>query len=135
LAADLLLLISFFNQQGIPETLLRNRSEQGSSWLDQEESEHNESFDSNTNYSNDDADTASQLSVSNRFKDDVLALRNYLFISVNIDSTTFEMHGLVQLATREWLKAHEQQKRWKQHFIRNLDAKLPTRGYKNWARC
>jgi tetratricopeptide (TPR) repeat protein len=45
------------------------------------------------------------------------------------------MHRLVQLATREWLKAHEQQERWKQQFVKNLCAELPTGEYENWARC
>lgn len=46
-----------------------------------------------------------------RFEDNILTLRNYSFISVNIDKTTFEIHGLVQLAMREWLSAHRQLER------------------------
>ena len=45
------------------------------------------------------------------------------------------MHGLVQLATRKWLEAHGQLEKWKQQFIRNLDAELPTGEYENWAKC
>jgi hypothetical protein len=30
----------------------------------------------------------------------------------------FEMHALVQLAMREWLKAHQEQERWKEQFVR-----------------
>jgi hypothetical protein len=30
-----------------------------------------------------------------------------------MDGITFEIHGLVQLATREWLKANKEQERWK----------------------
>lgn len=73
--------------------------------------------------------------MSDGFKEDVSVLRNYSFISVNADGITFEMHGMVQLATRKWLKAHKQQERWKQQFIRNLDAELPTGEYENWVRC
>ncbi len=51
------------------------------------------------------------------FEDNILALQNYSFISVNMDSTTFEMHRLVQLATQKWLKASKQKKQWKQQFI------------------
>jgi len=72
--------------------------------------------------------------VSDGLEDDVLALRNYSFISINIDGTTFEIHGLVQLATRKWLEALQQQERWKQQFIRNLCAALPTREHENWIR-
>jgi hypothetical protein len=45
------------------------------------------------------------------------------------------MHRLVQLATRKWLEAHKQQERWKQQFIRNLHAELPTGNYENWVKC
>ncbi|KUJ24020.1 uncharacterized protein LY89DRAFT_604339, partial [Mollisia scopiformis] len=120
-AADLLSLMSFFDRQGIPEALLRNQDERRNSQQDQKES-------------NDDNDT-SQSSLSDGFEEDVLALRNYSFISVNTDGTTFAMHGLVQLATRDWLKSHKQQERWKQQFIRNLDVQLPTGEHENWVTC
>ncbi|CZR68212.1 related to kinesin light chain [Phialocephala subalpina] len=126
-AADLLSLMSFFDRQGIPEALLRSRDEQRN---------NNDVYTSNdAGYSDDDEDNTSQSSVSDGFEDDILVLRNYSFISVNTDGITFEMHGLVQLATRKWLKAHEQQERWKQQFIKNLYAVLPTGEYKNWAKC
>ena len=130
-AADLLSLMSFFDRQRIPEALLRSRDEQRSSRQDQKERNDDNYADIDTGYSDDDKDSASQSSAGNTFEDNVLALRNYSFISVNIDGTTFEMHGLVQLATREWLKAHKQQERWKQQFIKNLDAELPTGEYEN----
>jgi hypothetical protein len=67
-----------------------------------------------TDYSDNDKDDTSKSSVSDGFEDDILILRIYSFISINTDSTTFEMHRLVQLATREWLKAHGQQERCKE---------------------
>ncbi|KAF4631476.1 hypothetical protein G7Y89_g6649 [Cudoniella acicularis] len=115
-AAELLSLMSFFDRQGIPETLLRSRSEQ-------------------RNSCNDNEDNTSQSSVSDRFEDDVLALRHYSFISINADGITFEMHGLVQLATRKWLQDHGQQETWKQRFIKNLNVELPTGDYENWVKC
>jgi tetratricopeptide (TPR) repeat protein len=134
-ATDLLSLMSFFDRQGIPEALLRNRGEQRNSRQGEIESNDNNSTDSDAGHSDDDEDETSQPSVSDGFEDDVLVLRNYSFISINTDGTTFEMHGLVQLATRKWLEAHEQQERWKQQFIKNLDAELPTGEYENWVRC
>jgi hypothetical protein len=62
-------------------------------------------------YSDGDEDNILKSSVSNGFKDNILTLQSYSFISINMDGTTFEMHRLVQLATREWLKAYEQQER------------------------
>jgi hypothetical protein len=52
-----------------------------------------------------------------------------------MDGTTFEMHGLVQLATREWLKANKQQEQWKHAFLKNLDAELLTGEFENWESC
>jgi len=103
-AANLLSLMSFFDCQGIPGDLLRNRSESG----DGQQTE---------------------------YKEDSVKLRNYSFISINTDGKTFEMHSLVQLATRKWLEDHGQLEKWKQQFISNLCAELPTGEYENWAKC
>ena len=65
-AAGLLSLMSFFDQQGIQEALLRCQSS----------------------------------TADNGFEDDVLALRDYSFVTVTRDASMFEMHSLVQLATR-----------------------------------
>jgi hypothetical protein len=128
-ATDLLSLMSLFDRQGIPEALLRSRSEPRNSRQDQEERDDDNSVESS------DEDDTLQSSVSDGFEEDVLTLRHYSFISINKDGTTFEMHRLVQLATRKWLQDHGKQEKWKQQFIRNLDAELPTGEYENWERC
>jgi hypothetical protein len=69
------------------------------------------------------------------FEEDVLTLRSYSFISVNTDNTTFEMHRLVQLATKLWLVSYARLERWKRQFIKNLCLEFPIGEYKNWARC
>ncbi|KAH7418713.1 hypothetical protein BKA64DRAFT_717375 [Cadophora sp. MPI-SDFR-AT-0126] len=134
-AADLLSLMSFFDRQGIPETLLQNRSEQRKSKQDQRQTTDEIYVDNDTGDSDSDANTTSQSSMKHGFEEDVSVLRNYSFISVNANGTTFEMHGLVQLATRKWLEAHGLIERWKYQFIQNLDAELPTGEYENWERC
>jgi hypothetical protein len=134
-AADLLSLMSFFDRQGIPDALLQKRSEQIKSRQDQRESDASNCFDSDTGYSDDEEGSTPQSSMSDGFEEDVSVLRNYSFISVNANGTTFEMHGLVQLATRKWLEAHGQMERWKGQFIKNLEAKLPTGEYENWDSC
>jgi hypothetical protein len=83
----------------------------------------------------DDEDSVSESSLNDKFKNDILTLRNYSFISVNSDAHTFDMHRLVQLATREWLGVHGQLERWKQQYIRNLFRVFPTGQYENWSRC
>ena len=120
--------MSFFDQQRIPEGLLRKRRETGNTYRDLENPDGN-----NEGHNNE--DSGSETSVTDGFEDDILMLRNYSFIFVNIDKTTFGMHQLVQLATQKWLEAHSQLERWKQQYIRNLYAEFPTGKYENWAKC
>jgi hypothetical protein len=94
-AADLLSLMSFFDPQGIPEKLVQSRAEQGDAKGDQKKRDADD-WDSDASLS------SSQSSTSmDDFEDDVVALRNFYLISVDTKGTTFEMHALVQLATRE----------------------------------
>jgi hypothetical protein len=127
-AADLLALMSFFDRQGIPEGLLR--SETGNRYRDLENLDGN-----NEGHKDEDEDSESATSVNDEFEDDILMLRNYSFIFVNIDKTTFGMHRLVQLATRKWFEAHRQLERWKQQYIKSLCVEFPTGKYENWAKC
>jgi hypothetical protein len=120
-AADLLSLMSFFDRQAIPEALLRSRS-------DSDDNDDNADDD-------DDYDSESQSSVTDEFKDDILILRRYSLISVNVNQRTFNIHGLVQLATRRWLEENGELEKWKRQYIRNLNAEFPTGDYENWAQC
>ncbi|KAL9074933.1 MAG: hypothetical protein Q9157_004203 [Trypethelium eluteriae] len=126
-AADLLSLMSFFDRQGIPEVLLRNLTKEDSG---QEDRNSHSGSDS-------DEDKASELRLAERdqFENDILALRNFSFISVNRDTSNFEMHRLVQLATRKWLEAVGELEKWKQRYIKILYAEFPTGDYKNWPIC
>jgi hypothetical protein len=126
-AADLLSLMSFFDRQGMPESLLRYRPQQ----------EHAQQKQSNDieHDSDDDEDDESLSIEKDEFVDDVLTLRNFSFISVNADGTTFEMHRLVQLAMRTWLEANGQLERWKQQFIRNLCKEFPNGEHETWGTC
>ncbi|KAL9023934.1 MAG: hypothetical protein Q9196_006874, partial [Gyalolechia fulgens] len=129
-AADLLSLMSFFDRQGIPEVLLRKRAESGNGDGSREErDEHNGRDDEKDTDGN-----VSECSQDDGFEDDVQVLRNYSFVSVDANQT-FEMHALVQLATRTWLKANGQLEGWKQCYIKNLSTEFPTGDYENWAYC
>ena len=77
-AADLLALMSFYDRQGIPEALLRNHTEEEIAQKGQDERDRD-----NDDWGEDN-DNASQSSASDGFEDDVLALRDYSFISVKI---------------------------------------------------
>ncbi len=147
-AADLLSLMSFFDRQGIPEALVRNRAasehshgslEENDKHTDGEgtrerEGEREEEEKEEDEEDEEDKDSVSGCSEDNGFEDDVQTLRNYSFLSVGTDRT-FEMHALVQLAMRKWLEAHGQLEAWKQHYIKNLFAEFPTGEHENWTYC
>ncbi|KAF2805782.1 putative kinesin [Mytilinidion resinicola] len=127
-AADLLSLMSFFDRQGIPEALVRNqsgaRNRQGGVEAINTDSENSDSDNSKSEASTDDG-----------FEEDIRTLRNYSFIALTTDATTFDMHRLVQLATRKWLEGQGQLEIWKQQYIDNLCTAFPTGEHKNWAQC
>ncbi|RMZ67023.1 kinesin light chain [Pyrenophora seminiperda CCB06] len=127
-AADLLSLMSFFDRQGIPTALLQPHAERGEAQTNQREAD-----DGSDDESEDDASQSS--AGDDKFRDAVAVLRNFCFISVNTTGTSFEMHALVQLATRKWLEDNSMLEQWKQQFVSNLHAAFPTGEYENWTAC
>ncbi|KAJ5895130.1 P-loop containing nucleoside triphosphate hydrolase protein [Penicillium taxi] len=107
-ATDLISLMSFFDRQNIPKGLLRY---QGGD--------------------EDDADSA----LDHRLEDDLLILRDYSLVSISIDGSTFEMHRLVQLATRKWIEAHGKIDWWRSKFIEILNQEFPDPVFERWAVC
>jgi hypothetical protein len=69
------------------------------------------------------------------FENDVITLRDYSFITVPRDASTFEMHGLAQLATRTWLASQGQVDKRRERFIASLCAEVPTGEHEHWAKC
>ncbi|KAF2030276.1 hypothetical protein EK21DRAFT_41176, partial [Setomelanomma holmii] len=126
LATDLLSLMSFFDRQGIPNSLIRNSQETSRARENPIRQEHSPTAQ---------LDKAQRNGNEGSFEHNVMALRDLCFITVAEDGETFEMHSLIQLATRRWLEANRQLERWKQQFVSNLYAKFPTGAYKNWAAC
>ncbi|PSN58826.1 putative kinesin [Corynespora cassiicola Philippines] len=128
LAADLLSLMSFFDRQGIPEELVRTRAPSADVRNEQKLDEDGLESDS-------DDDTSQSSEGDDEFEEDMATLRSFYFISVETGGTSFEMHALVQLATRKWLDANGRLEQWKQQFISNLSAAFPTGHYENWKSC
>ena len=107
-AADLLSLMSFFDRHAIPEKLLHKRSR---------------------------GDASSDLTDKSRnFDNDLAVLRSYFFVVHSTDATSFQMHRLVQLATKKWLNARGQLQHWGSQFVSNLNEHFPIRSAKleNW---
>ena len=121
-AAELLSLMSSFDRQGIPERLIR-RQPKGS------HTSRPELFDE---YSDEETSTSDNAA---EFEDDITTLRDYSFISVIENGTSFTMHRLVQLTMRVWLKSHGETDRWRGRFISILYEEFPTGRYDNWAKC
>jgi hypothetical protein len=125
-AADLLSLMSFFDNQGIPESILQVRHQPSSSTGHQPEQARSDSYDS--------ADDSSG-SADEDMEENIIMLRNYSFISDSPDGMVFKMHRLVQLATRDWLKLHKQDIYWLEQSLLNLDAAFPNSNFENWTEC
>ncbi|KAJ5288687.1 hypothetical protein N7478_001717 [Penicillium angulare] len=139
-AADLLSLMSFFDRQGIPEVALQNPpgdlvclrnflAKQGIV-------NHMASVPQDTyNTSLDDASKTQNLCCNDSFEDDITVLREYSFISLTQDLKIFQMHRLVQLATRSWLAAYGEADIWQAHFLWNIQREFRTGDNSRWVKC
>jgi tetratricopeptide (TPR) repeat protein len=125
-AADLLSLMSFFDNQGIPEPVLHVRHRYNPS------TDHEPQW---TRSENSDCADSSCGSADEGFEEDIITLRNYSFISDSPDGVVFKMHRLVQLATRDWLKLHKQDIYWLEQSLSNLGAAFPNSNFENWTEC
>ncbi len=109
-AAEMLSLMSFFDRQGIPEFMLRN-------------------------YANNHQDDNEGVEPELKFEDDLATLRSYCLINTDTESHMFDMHRLVQLATRRWLAASGDLNFWRRKFLRILSAEHPPGDYTYWSKC
>lgn len=112
--------MSFFDRQGIPESVLRVQQKQ----------ERHRNFDSDE--VEQDTDNKSNSDTEPNFEDNITILSDFSLISVG---ETFTIHRLVQLTVRIWLKSHGQLKQWRSQFINNLHSEFPIGQYENWERC
>jgi tetratricopeptide (TPR) repeat protein len=131
-AADLLSLMSFFDRHGIPEALLYNRnldddiSSEDYSDSDSDASAYDQGITMSADMPDDSADT---------LDDDLFVLRSYSFITVTADTSVFEMHRLVQLATQDWLKCNGSFERWGGQLVTNFDEAFPLGIFENREVC
>jgi tetratricopeptide (TPR) repeat protein len=114
-AADLLSLMSFFNPQGIPESVLRSYSLDATS-------KNNRTIDSD-----DDND--------GKFDDDLDMLRAYSLVTVTAESDMCEMHQLVQFCTGAWLASFNEVEQWRRKFLMLMAREFPVGNFENWTKC
>ncbi|CAN9424569.1 unnamed protein product [Alternaria alternata] len=112
-AAELLSLMSFFNPQGIPESVLRRYSREAAREVGFKDEEDLDSV----------------------LDDDLATLRAYSLVSMAADSDVFEMHALVQFCTRVWLSSCSDAEQWEQRFLVLMAQELPNGEHENWAKC
>lgn len=140
-AADLLSLMSFFDRQSIPEAALNIEDEYDSDCESDLASngdcdelanqatltrllEAKASRDTVAEDSDSDSDLESVL--ESGFEEDIAVLRDYCLISARDTGTEFEMHRLVQLATKKWLTASKKKEEFKQLFISRIAMSMPS---------
>ncbi|KAF1816157.1 hypothetical protein P152DRAFT_470200 [Eremomyces bilateralis CBS 781.70] len=102
--------MSFFNPQGIPESILQRRRRNRAELNGEGE-----------------ADAA--------FEEDFDTLRAYSLIAATAELDMYEMHALVQFCTQVWLSSFSDAERWKQRFIGLMAQEFPTGQFENWGRC
>ena len=119
-AADLLSLMSFFDRQGIPESLLKPTEP---------------TADPNKNDESDSDNGSCSGEVDGEFEDDIATLKDFCLLSMNENGTEFEMHGLVQLSTRKWIKAKGFAEDFKKQYLTRLEISFPRGDYENWEAC
>jgi hypothetical protein len=127
-AAGLLSLMCFCDRQAIPSMLLQVTDKDG-----RRDSMTRERTNDREDSSDDESETSSQ--AEDQFDKDVAMLEGFAFVSTTLETSTFEMHRLVQLATRRWLDSQGQAEHWKGVFARRLDDVFPSGAYENWAVC
>ncbi|KAH7083757.1 hypothetical protein FB567DRAFT_426572, partial [Paraphoma chrysanthemicola] len=68
-------------------------------------------------------------------EDDLHMLRSYSFVAIGGEGGTFEMHALVQLAMRQWLRVNGQLERLAGQYIRAPCFAFPVGEHENWSKC
>ena len=139
LSADLLSLMSYFDRQGIPKEVLTIQSQGEEMWDLMRQGDNGDRDNRKDEDGGIEDDGVSEVNVDDSdvdvFDEAMDRLRNYSFVSIREDRRTFEMHGLVQLATRKWLEMHGDDERWRARFFGKLNALIPNGDYENWGLC
>lgn len=108
-AAELLSLMAMFDRQGIPELLLCVRYP-------------NKSLDLGDNLEDD-------------LEDALATLDEFSLITIEKGGKSFEMHRLVQLATRKWVERTGDSKRRQGEAVEVVAKAFPNGSYSNWKTC
>jgi tetratricopeptide (TPR) repeat protein len=126
-AANLLLLMSFFDRRGIPKWLLPSDTQDNNTPRANSPSIMGRlELDASDGEANDDS--------TDTFDGDIDMLINHSFIAANRTRDIFEMHGLVQFAARRSMNI-EQEDAYCDQFIHRLATEFPRNPLGNWSTC
>jgi tetratricopeptide (TPR) repeat protein len=76
-------------------------------------------------------DGTNRLDFENRLR----PLIDFSLVSTQLDNHTFEMHRLVQLATKRWLASHSELAGWERKALQEMARVYPFGEHKNWGIC
>ncbi|KAH6989185.1 kinesin light chain 3 [Ilyonectria sp. MPI-CAGE-AT-0026] len=122
-AANLLSLMSQFQAQNIPESMLHN-------YDDDDVPAGNES-------NRDDKDSeniSDEESERQNFENDMDALRGYSLVTLSAAGLC-EMHSLVQFCTRSWISEFGDPARWSRLFMKLAADHFPSGAFETWGTC
>jgi tetratricopeptide (TPR) repeat protein len=69
------------------------------------------------------------------FEDALAALSRFSLIMGESSGGYFEMHRLIQLATRKWLEKHNEILMWNKKALKMISEAFPSGAYENWTTC
>jgi tetratricopeptide (TPR) repeat protein len=69
------------------------------------------------------------------FEDALAVLSGFSLIIEESRGECFEMHRLIQLATRKWLETHNEILKWNQKALAMISEAFPSGSYENWTIC
>lgn len=113
-AANLLSLMSLFNRQGIPEILIKPKS-------------HDHDSQSKTDEDLRDPEI--------EFETAIALLIAFSLVRTETNRDLFEIHRLVQVATRRWLESNGSIQQWKSNAIAKMADTMPNGEYETWKTC
>ncbi|KAF4895134.1 Kinesin light chain [Colletotrichum fructicola] len=121
-AANLLSLMSQFQAQNIPESMLHS---------------YNNDATASEEDDGDRVNTATESDVENKredFENDMDVLRGYSLVTLSAAGLC-EMHSLVQFCTRSWISEFGDPARWSQLFMKLAADHFPSGAFETWDTC
>src|SRR5436853_29252 len=70
-----------------------------------------------------------------QFEDAIAPLISFSLVRAQVEQRSFEIHSLVQLSVREWLKENKQLEKWRKEFVKIMARNFPGGRYETWTDC